>query len=74
MSNAPRTFRELIDRWGGIPAFRDDMGVPYVTAQKMYQRNSVAVTYWPQLMEKAKDRGISVDAQTLVAMRTEVAS
>jgi hypothetical protein len=71
MSNAPRTFRELIDRWGGIPAFRDDMGVPYVTAQKMYQRNSVAVTYWPTLLEKARDRGIHVDADGLVAMRTE---
>jgi hypothetical protein len=68
MNHEPTTFRELIDRFGGIPAIQSDLGVPYVTAQKMYQRDSIAVRHWPRLMSAAAARDIRVTADALVKM------
>lgn len=67
--NKPNTFRDLIEAWGGIPAFADDMSVPYVAAQKMWQRNSVAAWHWPKLLQMAAGKGIFVTADRLVEMK-----
>lgn len=54
----PQTFCELITTWGGVPAFKADLGLKYVTAQKMWQRNSVAPRYWDVLIKKGRIRGL----------------
>lgn len=69
--NKPNTFRELIDLWGGIPAFSDDLEVPYVAAQKMWQRNSVAAWHWPKLLQMAAGKEIHLTADRLVAMKPD---
>lgn len=67
--NKPNTFRELIEFWGGIPAFADDLGVAYVAAQKMWQRNSVAAWHWPKLLQMAAGKGVLLTADRLVGMK-----
>jgi len=67
--NKPSTFRELISDWGGIPAFADDLNLGYVTAQKMHQRDSVAVRHWPALLQKAAGRGIYLTSDRLLEMK-----
>ena len=65
----PNDFRELIEAWGGIPRLADDLGVPYVAAQKMFQRNSIAAWHWPKLLQMASGKGILLTADRLVAMK-----
>ena len=49
MSKAkPTTFVELIDMFG-IEELAQILGVEYVIVQKMRFRNSIKVTYWPQI-------------------------
>lgn len=74
MKTEPQSFRELIDLWGGVPSFRKDMGLAYVTAQKMYQRNSIAATHWQKLIELAPQRDIEIDPATLVRLKSSGAA
>lgn len=61
----------MIENWGGVPAFADDLGIPYVSAQGMYRRNSVAAWYWPKLLQLAAGKGVMVTADRLVAMKPD---
>lgn len=63
------SFRDLIDRMGGILALRTALGLEYVTAQKMYQRDSVAVRHWPALIEHARSKGIAVGPDDLMRLK-----
>lgn len=69
--NKPNTFRDMIENWGGIPAFAEDIGVGYVTAQKMWQRNSVAVRHWPVLLQKATGRDVFLTSDRLLEMKAK---
>lgn len=68
MQNEPTSFKALIEGIGGIPVLQSELGLRYVTAQKMYQRNRIAVRHWPKVIEVANERGIPVTADTLVRM------
>lgn len=67
--NKPNSFRDLIEAWGGIGAFADDVGVPYVSAQGMWRRNSVAAWYWPKILQMAAGKDIFITADRLVSMK-----
>jgi hypothetical protein len=67
----PNSFRETIEAWGGIGPFAEDIGVPYVSAQGMWRRNSVAAWYWPKMLQVAAGKNILLTADRLVAMKPE---
>lgn len=64
----PDTFSELLADWPTLQ-LSADLGVSYVTARKMRERESVGIVHWPRLIEKAKKRGIRLSYDRLVAMR-----
>lgn len=58
MTNAPSSFRELIDLWPhpSIGAVAEDLGVPYGTVQVMRHRDSIASEHWAALVDGARRR------------------
>jgi hypothetical protein len=61
MRKAPvENFSQLIGLWPKpfLSNFAADIGVPYVTANMMRQRNSIAARYWASIVEAAEKRGI----------------
>ena len=68
MKPAPDTFEDLIEQWG-IAQFADDLGINYSTANAMKQRNSVAVKYWPQIIQAAPRRGFKLSPVALLTMK-----
>ncbi len=63
----PATFSELLTHWSTLD-LSADLDVPYVTARKMRERESVGVKHWPALIEKAEAKGIILEYSDLVAM------
>jgi hypothetical protein len=58
------SFRDVIDAWPTPADFAADLGVPYVTANLMRQRNSIHARHWKGVVESARTRkikGISLD-------------
>lgn len=69
MLKKPGTFGELLEGWPTLE-LASDLGVPYVTARKMRERQSVSIIHWPKLIERAKGRGHVLSYDDLVAMRS----
>jgi len=61
---ATSSFAALIGSWPrdgkktSIRSFATDLGVPYLNAQMMRHRSSVASEYWPQLVAAARKRRV----------------
>lgn len=65
--NTPDTFADLVTAWG-ISRLADDLGIQYVSAAAMRRRNRIHQRYWRSLVELAPQRGISLTADTLIAL------
>lgn len=65
----PQTFSELLADWPTLQ-LSADLGVSYVTARKMRERESVGIAHWPKLIETARRKGFKLSYDRLVAMRT----
>lgn len=64
------TFEDVLALWEKPKALSDDLGVPYVNAQAMKSRKSIAVDHWPRLIELLAERGYTVSTDDLLAMRS----
>ncbi len=69
MITKPDTFRTLIDRIGGVPAFAAATGIGEFAAKKMRDRNSVAVGHWPAVIQAARGVGLILTTDDLVNMK-----
>lgn len=64
----PKTFPDLLSHWK-TTELSEALGVPYVNARKMRERESVSATYWVALIEAAHAKGIDLEYSDLVAMK-----
>lgn len=62
------TFNDVLALWEKPKALSDDLGVPYVNAQAMKARGSIAVDHWPRLLELLKVRGYELTTDDLARM------
>ena len=62
------TFNDVLALWEKPKALSDDLGVPYVNAQAMKARGSIAVDHWPRLLELLKVRGYTLTTDDLARM------
>jgi len=69
MNTAPKTFRDLIDRLGGVSSFAAETGIGEHSAKKMRDRNSIAVAHWPAVIGAARKHGLSLSSDDLLAMK-----
>ncbi len=69
MSNTLNTFEDVLALWEKPKALSDDLRVPYVNAQAMKLRKSIAVDHWPRLIELLAERGYTVTTDDLLAIR-----
>jgi hypothetical protein len=61
-------FAAIIDAFGGPLSFSREIGIPASHARAMKTRNSIAPRYWPVLISKARDRGMYLTEEMLVAI------
>lgn len=64
-----QTFDDVLALWSSPKALRDDLGVTYVNAQAILARRVIGVDHWPKLIRLLADKGYSVSADDLLAMR-----
>lgn len=58
---------QIITDLGGPSAVARALGVPdYSTVSSWGRRNSIPVNYWPGLLTLAEQRGVALDAETLM--------
>ncbi len=69
MIQKPDTFRTLIAHLGGVSSFAGKLGVGEHAAKKMRDRNSVAVSYWPALIDAARADGLLLTTDDFVNMK-----
>ncbi len=69
MIQKPDTFRILIAQMGGVNGFAAKLGVGEHAAKKMRDRNSVAVEYWPALIDAARADGLILTTDDFVNMK-----
>ena len=69
MITKPQNFEELLNLWESPKALSDDIAIPYVSAQMMKFRSSVAVRHWPAIIEAARRRGVPLTMDDLVRMK-----
>lgn len=69
MIQKPDTFRTLIAHMGGVVAFAEKISVGEHAAKKMRDRNSVAVEYWPTLIDAARKDGLILTTDDFVNMK-----
>lgn len=62
------TFDDVLALWATPKALSDDLGVPYVNAQAIKARRSIAVEHWAKLVELLRARGYSVSTDDLAVM------
>lgn len=68
------SFTNIIRRWPSLQDLADDLGVPYVTAQLMKHRDSIAAEHWEAVVAAAKLRGIDgVTLELLARIKAEKA-
>lgn len=68
------TFSDIIMRWPSLREFADDLGVPYVTAQVMKHRDSIAAEHWSAVVAGARARKIKgVSFELLARLKAEKA-
>jgi hypothetical protein len=66
------TIADLINRLGGNVGFAEIIGAAHPsTASEMKRRGSIPVQHWPRVIAAARQRGIDISAETLMAMHTE---
>lgn len=66
------TFSDIIMRWPSLREFAEDLGVPYVTAQVMKHRDSIAAEHWAAVVDGAKSRKIAgVTLELLARIKAE---
>lgn len=53
-----KTFRDIIDAFGGGAALAHKIGVEPVTARAWRMRNNIPPRYWEKVAEAAKSEGI----------------
>jgi len=75
-TRTPESFADLINLWPSKPSsslsnFARDLGIPYVTANLMRQRNNVHPRHWRDLLRAAKRRGIPVTPELLANLAQE---
>lgn len=64
----PTTFPELLSHWRNTE-LSEALGVPYINARKMRERESVNPVHWPALIDAASAKGIELEYSDLVAMK-----
>ena len=64
------TFEDLIGHWDSVRAFAERMRVSPNTAAGWKRRNSIPTDYWPELLEAAAERELTVRAEDLVRLAT----
>lgn len=52
-----KSFSELIDKFGGAPAFADKIGIPASHARTMKARDSIPPEHWPAVIAAAQVSG-----------------
>lgn len=52
------SFSDAINRLPSLRAFADDIGVDYVTAQAMRNRDSISDRHWLRVVAAASSRGL----------------
>lgn len=63
------SFSDIIAAFGGVVPFREAMGLPYVNASQMKQRDSIPAGYWPKVVDEAARLGIEgVTLETLAKL------
>ena len=61
------SFRSIIGRWPSAEKFSADIGLKYPShARVMKVRNSIPISYWPKVLEAAKDRDIHLTEEDLL--------
>ncbi|HXF89560.1 MAG TPA: hypothetical protein VNK48_14485 [Xanthobacteraceae bacterium] len=72
-----KDFAELIGTWPAAPGrtsigtFAADIGVSYIHACTMKQRNSVADIHWDAVVQAAAKRGVPVSYEMLAKMKAK---
>ncbi len=67
-----KSARDLFALWPSIVVFADDIAVPYVTAQMMRYRGSIAPRHWPAVVAAAKRRGFTgITLELLLSLRSK---
>lgn len=62
------SFRSIIERWPSAEQFSADIGLKYPShARVMKVRDSIPVSYWPKVLEKARERSISLTEADLAS-------
>jgi hypothetical protein len=64
----PNTLDDLFDCWETIPQMAEDVGESPWTVSKWNQRQRIPHDYWPTVIEAARERGIKLTAEILLAM------
>lgn len=57
---------DIINFWPTLADFAADMGVKRHTARGWKRRNSIPAEYWPELIEKARERRAYVSPEVLM--------
>lgn len=68
MTKKLTTFDDVLALWDKPKALSDELGVPYVNAQAMKARGSIAVDHWPRLLELLTARGYRLTTDDLARM------
>lgn len=64
----PQTFSDLLSHWTHAE-LSEALGVPYINARKMRERESVSAVHWPVLIDAAAAKGVDLEYSDLVAMK-----
>ncbi|ENN91113.1 hypothetical protein [Bartonella bovis] len=51
--------KNLIESWGSIRQFAEEIGCSYEAARKMRDRNSISPKYWNIIIQLSKSKGLS---------------
>ncbi|QEE12135.1 hypothetical protein MNL08_03730 [Bartonella krasnovii] len=51
--------KNLIESWGSIRRFAEEIGCSYEAARKMRDRNSISPKYWNIIIQVSKSKGLS---------------
>jgi hypothetical protein len=71
----PRTIPELIEAFGGPTGFAKVIDKNPSTASEMKRSESVRVSYWPRIVDAARERGIpGVSLETIAKMHISTPS
>ncbi len=61
------TFESIILKWPGTAVFAQEVGVTTDLASKWRRERGIPSTHWAAVLNAAKKRGISLQAEDLIA-------